>query len=258
MKRRLNFTGRKRIKRDQVTINFIKHRDFIDSFNFINFDHSDLELPANACVYVEAYYRTELKRFPFGTIENFSAPQSTSLTDMAYRQNLKFRVLVVETRSKKILAVADGISPDSPSDRRPILPVEFKDLGNRVWELNFEEEEASPILLINERIPDIHNIAKRDPSFFVYVYPFVLHDILNHMVFVDGIDSITDPQIEWHHDWLDFVSGMGVQPKKCLIKDSDSHDQSEASKWIEQAVEAFSDRYQKYFQAMIMKGEENQ
>jgi hypothetical protein len=256
MKRRLNYTGRKKIKRENVSINFIRENGIVAAFAVNKLDLSDLNLPPEAKVYVEAYYRTELKRFNFGTAGSISRPSRCDLRGMAYPENLKFRILVVEPLDGKLLAHADRISPEEPAEKKPILPVEFSDLENEIWQVKYEGDEGSPILIINSRIPNIQNIAEQDAQFLIYVYPQVIREVLTHMVFVDGVDSTTEPSTDWHGDWLNFIRQLGVEFPETLNKNDENFSEDDALKWINESVSAFCNIHSNKFQEYINKLEE--
>jgi hypothetical protein len=254
MKRRLNYTGRKKIKRENVSIGFIRQDGAVTAFAVSKLDLNDLELPPEAGVFVEAYYRTELKRFDFGTAGSIRNPSPCDLRGMAYPENLKFRILVVDPLDGKILAHADGISPEEPAEKKPILPVEFSDLENEIWRVKYE---GSPVLMINSRIPGIQNIARQDPQFLIYVYPQVIREVLTHMVFVEGVDSTAEPSTDWHGDWLNFVGQLGVRiPETLLNKDDENFSEEDALKWIDDSVSAFCNTHSNKFQEYIRKLEE--
>jgi hypothetical protein len=260
MKRRLNYTGRKKIERENVSINFIRKNGAIVAFTFNKLDLSNLKLPSEAKVYVEVYYRTDLKRFDFGTAGSISYPSYCDLKDMAYPENVKFRILVVNPADGKLLAHADRISPEEPAERKTILPVEFSDLGNEIWRVEYEGDEGSPILVINRRIPNIQNIAKQDSQFMMYVYPQVIREVLTHMVFVDRVDSATEPSTDWHGEWLNFIRQLGVESPETLINDDENfskEDKEDALRWINSAVKAFCDSYSNKFEDYIHKMEEH-
>lgn len=256
MKRKLNYTGRKRIERERVSINLIRQNGRVVSFVLNRLDIDDLHMPGDARIYVEAYYRTELKRFDFGTVANRTYPSSTTLADLAYPENLKFRILVVDPADGRVLAHATGITPEEPAERRSILPVEFKDLGSEIWRVEYEGEEDSPILCINNRIPNIQNIAKQDPQFLIYVYPAVVREILTHMVFVEEVDSVTDPSIGWHNDWIKFSINLGVTPPESLNHTDENFDKDAALRWIDRVSTAFSNAYRGKFLEYLQKLEE--
>lgn len=254
MKRKLNYTGRKRIKRENITINLVRQNGRVVSFNLIKLDIDDLGLPPDAHIYVEAYYRTELKRFDFGTVASRVCPSSLSLTDLAYPENLKFRVLAVDPADGRVLAHATRISPEKSARKESILPVEFKDTGSEIWRVEYEGEEDGPILCINRKIPNIESIAKRDPLFFIHVYPAVVREILTHMVFVDGVDSTADPSVDWHRNWLIFSRSLGADPPETLNPADENFDRDATLKWIDSVVTAFSithtDKFHKYLQKL--------
>jgi len=256
MKRRFNYTDRKKIKRENVSINFIRQNDTIVAFAVNKLDLSDLNLPLDSRVYVEANYRTELKRFDFGTAGNISQLSPCDLRGMAYPENLKFRILVVDALDGKLLAHADKISPAGPTEKKPILPVEFSDLGNEIWQVEYEGDEGSPILRINSRIPNIQNISKQDAQFMIYVYPQVIREVLKHMVFVVGVDSITEPSADWHGDWIKFVMQLRVNFPNTLNKNDENFSEEDALRWINDSVTAFCDSYSNKFEEYIHKLEE--
>jgi hypothetical protein len=256
MKRRLNYTDRKKIKRENISINFIRQNGAVVAFVVNKLDLSDLLLPPDARVYVEAYYRTELKRFDFGTAGSISNPSSCDLRGMAYPENLKFRILVVDPSDGKILAHADRISPEEQAPKNPILPVEFSDLGSEIWRVEYEGDGGSPILIINRKIPNIQNIAKQDAQFLIYVYPQVIREVLTHMVFVDGVDSTTEPSTDWHGDWLKFVRLLGVEIPETLNKVDEHFSEEDALRWINDSVSAFCNAHNNIFQEYIHKLEE--
>jgi hypothetical protein len=106
MKRRFNYTDRKRILHENITITLNREKGRIKSFS-ATIDFNNMSLPADAKVYIVAYHRTEQKIFDYGIVGNPVAPQDTSLTELAYTENLRFRILVVDQYGL-ILAHADG------------------------------------------------------------------------------------------------------------------------------------------------------
>ncbi len=241
MKRRFNYTGRGRIPREKVVINLSKKDKEIESFKAtIGID--DLKLPPQAKVYVEAYHKTELKRFDFGTVGQIMPPVDMGLSSLEYRENLKFRVLIVDESGKhgRIIADADKIKADADTNKKAILPIEFRDLGQQIWQVDYADDEC-PILLVNKNIPNIENIAKSEPSFIMYVYPAVIREILSHMIFVEGVDSVDEPSEDWHNDWLDFANRVLLveEMPSSLDPEGDDFDDSEAISWINRVVEEF-------------------
>jgi hypothetical protein len=249
MKRRINYTGRKRISLERISINLVKNEHSkIFAFNAV-IKLDDLALPKDSKVYVEAYNTAELRRFDFGIIGNILQPADTTFKGIMNLDNLKFRVLVVDESSShgRILAQIDNIRTQSPSDKISILPVEFLDLGRQLWQLEFNGDEGSPSLLLNKSIPNIENIAKTSPEFKISVYPPVIREVLIHLIFIDGVDNISDPPIDWHKDWLQFAKSILPSesiPKEILESEvrTDNNSEEIALAWINKVVEEFCNK----------------
>lgn len=242
MKRKFNYTGRKRIPREKIFVALNQFRGSIQSF-VATLDLEDMELPSDAKIYVEAYHRTEFRRFDFGTVGKVTPPASTRL-DIGYAESLRFRVLVVENGI--VLASAERIRPISEGDTRSILPVDMDDLGQQIWRVDYSGEEDSPVLVLNKNILNILNTAKLDPQFFFHVFPTAIKEILTHMVFMDGVDDMEDPSIDWHRDWLEFSKKFSGGLPQCLNPKADNFTEEvaeEVEEWIDNVVKEFCAAY---------------
>ena len=147
MRRRFNYTERKRILQENILVTLIRDNNAIKSFD-AQFEIDDKKLPDNASIYIEAYHRTDLERYYFGQVGEKKIP-NTDLSCFGYLENIKFRLKVVDETGKHglILAEANGIRPSDDSDKktqkRCILPVEFdKDLDQQVWRVDFRDRKS--------------------------------------------------------------------------------------------------------------------
>lgn len=239
MKGRINYTGRKKIPLDRISITVSRRDHAAESFD-ASIRLEGMGLPDEAKVYIEAYHRTDLVRYPFGTVANIVRPEDTGLSHLAHNENLRFRVMVVDESDKRglILASANRIRPAGIYLKRSILPVEFRDLGRQVWKVDYTGDE--PVLLLNEKIPNIHNLAKADPRFHLYIYPAVMREILAHIFFVDRIDDIEEPADEWHRTWLEFAKRFSGDDTLLQLDLGDEHSvRVDVLNWIDRVVEEF-------------------
>jgi hypothetical protein len=261
MKRRFNYTGRKKIPRENVSITLIRYSDGKSRGFSVSLNLNGLNLLADAKVYVETYHRNEMKRFDYGTAGNFSPPQDTTLTGLAYTENLKFRVLVVDESGihGKILAHADRITPEASADKKSILEVDFRDLGQQIWKVEFTGDGGAPVLVINDRIPNITNIAKSAPRFIMDVYPSALREVFIHMIFIEGLDSLSDPPVEWHKYWLEFAKVVCPEnPPQEIYKSGENNDRivkKDWLEWIDRVVEEFCWRRTEWREYILIVGE---
>lgn len=239
MKRRFNYTGRKRISREKINIVLNKdNKGKILSFS-VDINLNGEGFYGEPKILIEAYHRTEHKIFDFGNAADGAVARDLSLKELPYTDNLKFRVLVVDSE-ERILADADGITPEQEAEEKPILPVEFRDIGRQVWKVEFVADEGAPVLVLNSNIPNIENHA-RSPQLIMDVYPAVIREVLKHMVFVEGIESPAEPSVSWHADWLEFSNILCpfLQIPDYLDPRNDSFNADDVLEWIEGIVNEF-------------------
>jgi hypothetical protein len=253
MIRKFNYTGRKKIRRSDVSIDLLRDDDGRRSFN-IRLHLADMALPINARLYVEAYHRAGCQRFDFGTVGSMKIPRDRRLAAISESATPLFRVKVVDktTAHGRILAAVDKIRPASvdhqPADSRSLLFVEYDDLGHRIWQLDLDGDW--PVLKLNRSVDEISLIASSDNRFSALVYPEVFRQILTRILIED---EHTDPDCDddWPSLWLKLactLPGMSVQLPV-----------SKAGRlaWIENAVEAFCtnfDALDKFHQAIQNAG----
>lgn len=246
--RRVNYTGRRRIPQDRVSIVLLRPRE--GEFTPVTFDAalnlSGLSFPADARVTIDAYRQTTRQAFAFGTVSTLAPPINRSLEAFDSADAVLFRLRVTDSgnRNGVLLGEADRIrakaNPAEDSDRVPLLPPAPGDLGDQVWRL---EIEGSPILRINERLSNWTEAVKSD-QFRALVFPSALRDVYRHIL-SENVRSLEDGTT-WQTQWLRFAISIPGVPGIPQSKDGDAE-------WIENVASAFSrrfgllDRYQKDF-----------
>jgi hypothetical protein len=255
MIRRLNYTGRKKIPRSRITVRLIALDEGPYAFT-AEFDLSGFNFPNDADVFIEAYNIGSYMRFPFGTVGQRRDPTDTRLVDISSRPLPKFRLKVVDQRKRHglLLGVADKLIPLRPQEdmanKQSLLPVDFCDLGDRVWKLDLSDW---PVLELNNRIDGIGEAARSGESFLGLVYPEILRQILNEIVIVQ---DETDPGFddsEWTSLWLRYVCSLPSvsEPPSGASEEA----RARRIEWIEDAVAAFcrSRQARQRFAAAIQK-----
>ena len=239
MIRRLNYTGRRTISRSRVTIRLVPAGDGLTAFS-ADYDLGGLSFPSDARVYIEAYNRDSYMRFAFGTVGAPDMPRDARLIEVTPRPLPKFRLKVVDEADRHglLLGVADKLIPLRPDEdleqKQSLLPVEFCDLGDRVWRL---ETSDWPVLELNKRIESIAEAARSGGGFVGLVYPEVLRRLLHEIVVVQGETDPEADETEWTTLWLRYacsLPGIGKPPVE-VTPDATSR----RKEWIEDAVQAF-------------------
>jgi hypothetical protein len=235
--RRLNYTGRKKIRRDDVSIALHEKPNVPATFDADLSKLSGYKLPDDGVVSVEARQQTRWMRFGYGTVGRITPAADRTLTEFDSPDGILFSVKVtaVTGDAGKLLAEADGIPVRFPGEaderRNPLLPVKSDDTGHEVYRLDFSNDP--PMLLVNRAAGDKDAIA-RSPLFMSIVYPAVLREILNRILYVEEFDDPDDDGENWQARWLRFaggLAGVGSVPPK---------DDGDRDQWIDDAVAAFA------------------
>ncbi len=236
MIRRLNYTGRIKIHRNDVRLATCE----VDGCWRFDADVrlKDYELPAEALVFVEAYRQTTWMRFPFGTVASIQAPlpEKRRLSEFDSAEGIRFRVKVTQPKDQHILlAAADRIPLGKPEDyanKESLLPVVPDQLGDELWRVDLDDD---PRLLVNQSAASDWRQFALSPVFVSLVYPAVLRQVLT-AVLGEGHRDVED-DADWRSKWLRFATLLpGVDP----APPSDEEGIDAALRWIDDAVAAFA------------------
>jgi hypothetical protein len=203
MKRRINFTGRKKIPSEDIRIQFGEVTpDAAATFS------AEFTLPAGlpdtAKVYVEPYHGSSSMRFDFGTVGSRKTPSNLRLTELDRSPDVLFRVKVVDEREEvgKIVAAANRIRPaDGQPAKKSLLPLVSTDLGEDIWRVL---TGGPPVLQINNRIPGLRDRLMTDPILQGAIYPHALRIVLTDVL---GNDEYDD-DMKWVEDWKTFATEL--------------------------------------------------
>ncbi len=236
VQRRFNSTGRRRIPRNKIDISLEGAPDL----NVIPTAHASLnleglEVPGNAMVAIEAYYRTSSMRFACGTVSNLVIPERMVLSDIDKGGAVRFRVLVIAPDGTGcILAAADGLRPSTVgngADRQALLPMRETDIGNELWKIEVDYR-TGPVLLVNNRISGLAAQIRAMPLLQGSILPHAFRVVLQNL----SPSGESDDDDLWGDNWRRFLTDLGVATEAEDPDDADS-----VEEWIESAVRAFSD-----------------
>jgi len=250
VQRRLNYTGRKKIKKGDVDITLVEQDGVPPRFE-ANLRLSGLGLPGNAPVFIEAYQSEIVERFDCGTVENLRLPADTTLWNLDEERPIRFRIKVVDPSGDngRLLAGAFAITPrgDEPGEegRESLVEVKTADLGSIPYRLEFPDGVMIQ-LTVNSRIPYAIDRIRDDPLFQALVFPAIIREALYRIfLWEDGYppdDSGSengDGDESWQGRWLRFgkmlYGDMEYEPP--------TDDIGEVEKFIEKVVETFSTKH---------------
>lgn len=234
VQRRLNSTGRKRIKRDCIVIQLSPP---LDNFSFpsaiAEIDLKDLGLDPLARVVLEAYFRSSSMRFPCGTVGELRIASRLVLTEIDRGGAIQFRLLVIAADgSGRILASAEGIKPQQNSDtpdRQPLLPLRETDIGEELWRVDLDDRNG-PWLVLNSRVPGLASRLRSEPLVQGLILPQALREVLRHL----PSEREDEDDHDWVDDWRKFLEHLGVPTEP-----DDASDEEALSQWVDDAVDRF-------------------
>lgn len=230
--RRFNYTGRKRIKREDAIIRLLVDGDPPSFDARLSLSHYDL--PADSHVYIEAYRQTQVRRYRFGRVSLPRPEEPTYLAGLPDPGTLLFRVKIVDAYHNvgRLLAEADRI-PLMDADggkQTSLLRVREQDLGGELWRLDFPDDV--PLLLLEKRYGP-HHLLLSSPHFRWLVLPEILRQLLDRALAVDWDDE-EEEGTSWEAQIVRHAVALaGSEPPE------DEQDEDGRANWVVSAVKAF-------------------
>lgn len=228
--KRFNYTGRKKIFREDVKIRL--HADFRDKpIVDVVVDLSDYGFPMSSNVYLEPQRKTRFMRIGLGEVAYSLRRNSIELTEFDDADGLNFRVKIVDEDHGLLLGIAEGIKPYNKDDeldqnQQSILPVSSADLSSWgvLWRIGWGDQKA--VLEIERKLGSRDQVV-RSLMFRGFILPAAMRQILVKIVTEDWDSELSDPQ-ELSTRWLLFAKQIGAG-----LPEPNAEDQEE---WIDNAV----------------------
>ena len=241
MRRRFNYTDRKRIRKNDLSFTITEDEEGTQKF-YADIHLGNYHLPPDAQVWVEAYDRNALMRFPYGSVAEPKRETQTTLTDFTGTDSYYFRVKVVDTSHRsRLFAVADSVSPlrrhDEDEAAKSLLRITTRDLGPVPWELEYQVADH-PLLVINSRIDAGKSLARSDPLFQALVFPAIIEQILRRILLEEKYVPTAEPDDDdmWKEGWLEFA---GCLPDNTRLSIDQEYSKDDLEQWIEDARTGF-------------------
>lgn len=232
---RFNFTSRRKIPREHVQVAL--QGDLPDATISASFTLLSHGFPETARLVLEAQAGWTVQRFEFGTVGAIVPPRNPKMVEFDTLSGVIFRLKVVATgdREGMLLGTADGLKPSATLEdggQRSFVVVRPADLGDVIWRLDFEEEQA--VLLINRRLGDHHDFLRRK-EVVALVFPEVLRQLL-----VQAAETPSDDgdATHWTAQALALGERLATRPPPATADDDEA-----LQEWAIEAVKAFARRH---------------
>jgi len=231
---RTNPTGVLKLDRSRITLNVTRNSDGkAEALAIDKIDFSEMGLPPNALVTAVAYSGFEEIRVELGSIASLRLPQSVKVTELD-SANIVIRVFARAPTGHTLLATCEGIRPLN-SRKTPLLPVEYKALGERMWEL-YVSGGSPPVLRINDN-PDLalrSCFESHDPIVRGLVVPQAFEQALFYLILNPATDD--DPE-KWQNIWTEYLD---TRDHEVPSRPEESGDFEDALNWAREVARSFS------------------
>lgn len=179
----INQTGRRTLRRNDLTVSTASDESGILHFDFELSAETHAELPSDTKIIVEAHVGSSRQRFDFGTAGRMVPPPSTSLTDLPPEKVPQFTVLAVACGDSDGMLLARGRTSPRHEDEvagSSLLVISTQPgMGETLWSLDLPVGDR-PQLNLNNQIPDFAHRLRTDPLVQGLVLPAALRQIIAH------------------------------------------------------------------------------
>jgi hypothetical protein len=235
--KRFNYTGRKKILRDDVKIRL--HGGFNDTpIVDAALDFKDYGFPPECSIFLEPQSKTRFMRIELGEVANSVRRNGIKLTEFDDAIDIDFRVKVVDPSKGLLLGIAENVRAYSKDDQlndnqESILPVSSVDLSSHgvLWRVVQDDQRA--VLEIERELGSRDQVV-RSLTFRAFILPAAMRQILVKLLSDDQAwdSELSDPQ-ELSTRWLLFTRQIGAGVPE---KDMDNVE------WIDNAVRILASR----------------
>jgi hypothetical protein len=244
MKRRINFTGRKKIMQESVELNVTDLNTPNVAFS-CSADLGRYNFPESAAVFLDVYRDKYIRqRYDLGTVGSPVKIRDEKIPKFSSYPVLTYRITVTDQgqggklilgRSSPILFTSSGPGSSASS----ILPLKFQKNMNQVWRIDVES--GKPVLLINSGITGIEEKIRNDVLFRHSIFPAVLREILFYLFILKQPDK----EDETTQKWIQYISEtLGFHDDLDILTDESDEDEGTDSESgmevIESIIEKFS------------------
>jgi hypothetical protein len=191
--RRFNFSGRQKIKREDVRLVVNSQNRTLNCGARL----TDYEFPDNANVYLEAQRQNRYMRFGLGSVVELDR-RSHSLTEFDDLEGIQYSLKVVEANHGRLLGIVSQIKPSDDGDHdkpagQGILPVRSTDLSDCGLLWRVDSSSSNYILEIEKGLGSKEQVV-RSVFFRAFVLPAAMREILITIVASDWDETLSNPQ----------------------------------------------------------------
>lgn len=235
--KRFNYTGRKKILREDIKIRLQGDFDEKPTVDVV-IDLNNYDFPLDSKVFLEPQqWKTRFMRISLGQVANSVRKNNVALEQFDDADGLDFRVKVVDEEGGLLLGIAENIKPYNKNDQldknqQGILPVSSEDLSGKgvLWCIHYGDQQA--ILQVERELGSKEQVA-RSLLFRGFILPAAMRQILAKILSDEWDESLSEPD-ELSTRWLMFARNIGAD-----LPDKGAEDHEE---WLDNTVRILANK----------------
>jgi hypothetical protein len=234
--KRFNYTGRKKILRDDISIRLrgeFSEKPVVD----VSVELADYKLSSESTVFLEGQSKTRFSREVLGKVSSSVRKNAITLKEFDDADGLSFRIKVVDESGGLMEAIAENIKPHDKENKpdqnhKSILPVASADLSSYgvLWRVNYIDQSAT--LQIEQGLGSKDQVV-RSLLFRGFILPAAMRQILAKIVSSEWDTELSDPD-DLSTRWLLFAKQLGAG-----TPDENAEDHED---WLDDTVRLISSR----------------
>ncbi len=243
---RLNATRRRRLYQRDVLIEQNEGPDFAVA---VTLRSADWAFPPGSRVVLEVFQHSRMvHRVELGPLKSIQPRKVVKLGDAERTTPPRFRLKVIDDARRPGLILGatrrflfrDPVSGPK-SGTRSILWIKPFDLGDRVWQVKFDQEDM-PVLYYNSTLVGFRERLADGKLVSALVLPEVIRRVLERM----GRDTAAGAgeQGDWRATWRRWIKDeLQVREEAPAVDDFDGGSERALARWTEDVVSAFCRRH---------------
>lgn len=154
------------------------------------------------------------------------------LTDIADEGTWRFRVLLVDSTSARLVAAAENVRPEGHGQSSSFVALEAADLGQRPWEIQVIELEGRAVIRFNKDVYRSPADAEADKFFMSMILPEAVRSVAAWVA--------RQPAVLEEPAWLPFAQWLALHG---VSTERDTDSEEKQAEWCDEVVRAFCDRF---------------
>lgn len=239
--RTFNYTGRKKIERENISISIVEHKNSILKLT-VDLDLSSYGFNVDSLVYLENQKGARFSRILLSRYQPRIVLQDVEIDQIEDLSDLQLFIKVVDPNSKKLIGLATRIKldlADNKDGRRVgIFEVKSIDLTSAgvLWRVDCEDGIYT--LQLEKELGPKESVVRGD-IFRQYILPAAAREVFLRIIHSGDWSNVDNPDEASNADlWMKLAGDLGVGP----FDRDHSNDTDLVFEWVDEVIRLLGNR----------------